>query len=75
MPKFVQKTQVTSHDELDILVHPDGLVPVMSFLKDHTNAQFENITDIACVDVPTRPYRFEVRNIISPRDGQDKNEV
>ena len=61
LPKYVQKVEVNSGDELDILVHPDGIVPALTFLKDHTNAQFENITDIAVVDVPTRQYRFEVR--------------
>ena len=62
MPKFVQKVQVTSGDELDIMIHPDGIIPVLTFLKDHTNAQFENISDIAAVDVPTRECRFEVNN-------------
>lgn len=35
------------------MIHPDGVIPVLSFLKDHTNAQFTNIVDIAGVDVPT----------------------
>lgn len=64
MPKFVQKVQVTSGDELDILIHPDGVIPVLTFLKDHTNAQFENIVDIAGVDIPTRVNRFELVYIL-----------
>lgn len=60
MPKFVQEVQVTCGDELDILVHPEGIIPMLTFLKDHTNAQFENIIDIAGVDIPARVYRFEV---------------
>jgi len=64
LPKFVQKVEVTNGDELDVFVHPDGIVPALLFLKNHTNAQFENISDIACVDVPTRPYRFELVYIL-----------
>ena len=61
MPRYVQKVQVTHGDELEIMVHPDGIVPIMTFLKDHHQGQFVNIADIAGVDVPTRQYRFEVR--------------
>lgn len=61
LPKYVQKVQLTNGDELEIMIHPDGVVPVITFLKDHTNAQFTNVADICAVDVPTRQYRFEVR--------------
>ena len=57
MPKYVQKVQLTAGDELEILVAPSGVVPVMSFLKNHHNAQFGCLVDIAGVDVPTREYR------------------
>lgn len=60
LPKYVQKVQVTKGNELEILVHPEGIVPTTTFLKDHTLTQFKNITDIAGVDVPTRRFRFEV---------------
>ncbi|CAD5117822.1 DgyrCDS6569 [Dimorphilus gyrociliatus] len=60
MPKFVEKVEVSNGNELDVMIHPDGVVPVLSFLKDHMNAQFTNIVDIAGVDVPTRQYRFEL---------------
>jgi NADH dehydrogenase (ubiquinone) Fe-S protein 3 len=60
MPKYVQKAQVINGDELDVMIHPDGLIPVVTFLKDHTNAQFLNIIDITAVDVPTRQCRFEI---------------
>ena len=39
MPKFVQKVQITAGDELEILIAPSGVVPVLSFLKNHHNAQ------------------------------------
>ena len=57
MPKYVQKVQLTAGDELELLIAPSGLVPVMSFLKNHHNAQFGSLVDIAGVDVPTREYR------------------
>lgn len=60
LPKYVQKVQVTNGDELEIMIHPDGVIPILTFLKDHTNAQFTNIADLCALDVPSRPYRFEV---------------
>lgn len=47
------------------MIHPDGLIPVVHFLKGHHNAQFTNIIDIACMDVPSRENRFEVSSVIS----------
>nr|XP_022918017.1 NADH dehydrogenase [ubiquinone] iron-sulfur protein 3, mitochondrial [Onthophagus taurus] len=68
LPKFIQKIQITAGNELELLVVPEGILPVLQFLKDHHNAQFSNLTDITAVDVPTRPYRFEiVYNILSLR--------
>ncbi|XP_052714625.1 NADH dehydrogenase [ubiquinone] iron-sulfur protein 3, mitochondrial-like [Crassostrea angulata] len=68
LPRYVQKVRLMSGDELEILIHPEGVLPVMAFLKDHHNAQFTNIVDIACVDVPTRVFRFEViYNLLSIR--------
>lgn len=43
------------------MIHPEGVIPVLTFLRDHTNAQFRNMTDLTAVDVPTRQNRFEVR--------------
>jgi len=68
LPKFVQKIHVTATDELEVMVHPDGIIPVMFFLKDNTNAQFSNIADLTAMDVPTRKYRFEmIYNLLSLR--------
>jgi len=61
MPKYVQHVQVTHGNELEVLIHPDGVLPVLSFLKNHTNAQFTCVSDICGLDVPTRQYRFEVK--------------
>ncbi|CAF2073460.1 unnamed protein product [Rotaria magnacalcarata] len=68
LPRFVQHVQITSTNELEVLIHPDGVFPVMAFLKDHTNAQFSSLVDITAIDVPTRVYRFEiVYNLLSLR--------
>ncbi|KAI5631425.1 respiratory-chain NADH dehydrogenase, 30 kd subunit domain-containing protein [Phthorimaea operculella] len=64
MPKFVQKVQITAGNELEVLIPPEGIIPVLSFLKDHHPAQFANIIDIAGMDVPSRPNRFELIYIL-----------
>ncbi|CAH8649046.1 unnamed protein product [Heterobilharzia americana] len=33
LPKFVQKVQMGHTKEIEICIHPDGIVPVLSFLK------------------------------------------
>lgn len=42
------------------MIHPEGVLPVLTFLRDHTTAQFRNLIDLTAVDVPTRQNRFEV---------------
>ena len=47
---------------------PAGVVPVISFLKYHTAAEYTQVTDITAVDYPTRDQRFEVvYNLLSVR--------
>jgi len=71
LPKYVQKVQIQPHNELELLIHPEGVLPVISFLKEHHNGQFLSIADICGVDVPSRPYRFEVvYNLLSLRYNQ-----
>uniref|UniRef100_A0A1I7TD23 NADH dehydrogenase [ubiquinone] iron-sulfur protein 3, mitochondrial n=1 Tax=Caenorhabditis tropicalis TaxID=1561998 RepID=A0A1I7TD23_9PELO len=60
LPKFVQKVQFAAGDELEFLIHPSGVVPVLSFLKGNHSAQFTNLTFITGMDVPTRKNRLEV---------------
>jgi len=68
LPKYVQRVQLTAGDELEILICPEGVLPTLEFLKNHHNAQFSNLSDIAGVDMPTRKYRFEVvYNLLSLR--------
>lgn len=54
------RAQVTCYNELEVMIHPDGVIPVLTFLRDHTNAQFRNMIDLTAVDIPTRQNRFEV---------------
>ncbi len=68
LPKYIQKIQLACGDELELLISPDGVLPVLSFLKNHHQAQFANIVDIAGMDVPARPFRFEIiYNLLSLR--------
>jgi len=60
MPKYTQAAQVTSNDELEILIHPDGVIPILSFLKENHRTQFHSFIDVTAIDVPSRQYRFEV---------------
>ncbi|KAI9682386.1 MAG: NADH-ubiquinone oxidoreductase 30.4 kDa subunit, mitochondrial [Caeruleum heppii] len=67
LPKFVQQFSVWK-DELTIYIPPSGVIPVISFLKYHTAAEFTQVTDITAVDYPTRDQRFEVvYNLLSIR--------
>lgn len=66
LPKYVQQVQVSHINELEVLIHPGGIIPVMTFLKDHHNAQFKSLVDVTAVDVPTRTHRFElIYNLLS----------
>ncbi|XP_055328211.1 NADH dehydrogenase [ubiquinone] iron-sulfur protein 3, mitochondrial-like [Paramacrobiotus metropolitanus] len=60
LPKYVQKVLVTGTDELEVLIAPEGVLPVMLFLKNHHLCMFWNLVDLAVMDVPTRKYRFEI---------------
>lgn len=67
LPKYVQKIQLTAGNELEVLITPQGVLPVLQFLKDHHTAQFASLADIAGLDVPSREFRFEVREQHSAR--------
>lgn len=55
------QVQITAGNELEVLIAPEGVTPVLTFLKDHTNSQFTSLADLCGLDMPTRSYRFEVR--------------
>jgi len=66
LPVCVQKVQLTHGNELELLVDPDTILPVISFLRSNFMCQFTNLSDITCVDVPAKPMRFElVYNLLS----------
>uniref|UniRef100_A0A915Q1P7 NADH dehydrogenase [ubiquinone] iron-sulfur protein 3, mitochondrial n=1 Tax=Setaria digitata TaxID=48799 RepID=A0A915Q1P7_9BILA len=60
LPKFIQRVQFAAGDELELLIHPSGVTPVIAFLKGNHAAQFTNIVFITGMDVPSRKFRFEV---------------
>ncbi|CAD7680934.1 unnamed protein product [Nyctereutes procyonoides] len=39
LPKYVQQ----------ICIHPDGVIPVLTFLRDHTSAQFQSLADLTAI--------------------------
>ncbi|XP_067937959.1 NADH dehydrogenase [ubiquinone] iron-sulfur protein 3, mitochondrial-like [Watersipora subatra] len=68
LPKYVQQVQVSHQGELELLIAPTGVIPVLTFLKDHHNGQFLSLADIAGMDVPGRIHRFEIiYNLLSLR--------
>ena len=69
MPKYIQAAQVTDGSELELMISPEGIIPILTFLRDHTNAQFKQLVDLTAVDVLKRPYRFEVSQAFFPNNA------
>ena len=59
LPKYIQQFSVYK-DELTVYIPPEAVLPVLTFLRDHTQCQFKAVMDITAVDYPTRQNRFEV---------------
>jgi len=59
LPKFVQQFSVLK-DELTLYIPPSGVVPVLTFLRDHSQCQFKGCMDVSGADYPDRDKRFEV---------------
>jgi NADH dehydrogenase (ubiquinone) Fe-S protein 3 len=59
LPKYIQRVTLYK-DELSLHVSPSGLIPVMTFLRDHSKCLFRSLMDISGVDYPKREYRFEM---------------
>ncbi|KAK5987728.1 CI-31kD [Cladobotryum mycophilum] len=67
LPKYIQQFSVWK-DELTIYISPSGVIPVFSFLKHNTAAEFTQVSTITACDFPTRDNRFEVvYNLLSVR--------
>lgn len=59
LPKFIQQFSVLK-DELTLYVAPSAIIPVLTFLRDHSQCQFKSLMDVSGVDFPERDKRFEV---------------
>ncbi|KAG0149062.1 hypothetical protein CROQUDRAFT_40512 [Cronartium quercuum f. sp. fusiforme G11] len=59
IPKFIQQFSVYK-DELTLYTGPNGIVPVLSFLRDHSQCQYKQLMDISGADYPNRVKRFEI---------------
>jgi len=69
LPKFIQQFSVLK-DELTLYVAPTAVIPVLTFLRDHSQCQFKSCMDISGVDFPEREKRFEVvYHLLSVRLG------
>ncbi|KAK7743710.1 putative NADH-ubiquinone oxidoreductase 30.4 kDa subunit, mitochondrial [Diatrype stigma] len=67
LPKYIQQFSVWK-DELVVYIPPSGVIPVFSFLKYNTAAEFTQVSSITAVDFPTKDQRFEVvYNLLSVR--------
>lgn len=60
LPKYVQRVQVSKTDEIEVSISPDGVIPVLTFLRDHSNCQFRNLTELTAVDIPKLKNRFQI---------------
>ena len=61
MPKYVQDVLITSTNELEVLIHPEGIVPVLTMLKEHSMTQMNQLVHMTAVDIPKKEKRFEVK--------------
>jgi NADH dehydrogenase (ubiquinone) Fe-S protein 3 len=59
VPKWIESCTY-SNGEVVISVSPENLIPLLSFLRDHTQTQFKQLMDVTAVDEPARLYRFDV---------------
>jgi len=67
LPKYIQQFTVWK-DELTLCIAPSAVIPVCTFLKYHTAAEFTQLSTITGVDYPTKDARFEVvYNFLSVR--------
>jgi len=59
------------HEELVVQVASEGIIPLLTFLRDDPKYQFTQLMDICGVDYPGRAKRFEVvYNLLSVKLNQ-----
>jgi NADH-quinone oxidoreductase subunit C len=59
LPQGVRGWNIT-HGQLTLEAPCDQIVPLLTFLRDDPLCMFKQLTDLAGVDYPERPARFEV---------------
>ena len=70
LPQHVFVARV-EYGELTITAAPEGIVKVMTMLRDDSNCLFKQLMDLCGVDYPDREKRYEVvYNLLSPSQNQ-----
>jgi len=70
LPQHVLVARV-AYGELTIAVAAEGIVKVMTMLRDDSNCLFKQLSDLCGADYPDREKRFEVvYNLLSPSQNQ-----
>ena len=69
-PREVARFEI-HHDQLIVWTDGDGIVRLLTFLRDDSNCLFKLLVDICGVDYPERAERFEVvYNLLSLKHNQ-----
>merc|ERR1719220_2092390 len=68
LPKYVQDAQVTFGNELEIMICPTGVRPVMQFLKQNGLCQYNNISVEYASRIRVKTYCDELSPIDSVAD-------
>jgi len=70
LSRHVLGTKVVN-DELVVHADREGLLRVLTYLRDDQNSQFKQLMDITAIDHPDREQRFDiVYNLLSPKQNQ-----
>ena len=59
VPSLIESIVIDQY-ELELVVKKENLKNLLFFLKKHTNAQYEVLTDIIGADFPARKNRFQI---------------
>ncbi|MCO4316733.1 NADH-quinone oxidoreductase subunit C [Phyllobacterium sp. 21LDTY02-6] len=69
-PALSLKSVEVAYGELNLEVERDGLLDLLTFLRDDVQCQFVCLIDICGVDYPSRVHRFDVvYHLLSPRQN------
>nr|QGN73915.1 NADH dehydrogenase subunit 9 [prasinophyte sp. MBIC10622] len=59
VPAWIQRS-VLAKNELTLHVAVENLIPLLTYLKDHSGTQYKMLVEMCAVDYPARTQRFEV---------------